>query len=793
MKKIILLLCLIFVSLNGYCYYVDETFTKECDGVNIFFRIISDNEIACYPNYDSGTNNTSCIDWDYTGAVVIPESVEYDSHSFNVTEIAFGAFYLCDISSLTLPSTLKRIESHSIYGCRSLHEITIPQSVTYIAEGAFNANYFGVYEIEDGNNYYCVSDGVLFTKDMKTLLSYPRDYSYLKSYVIPNSVTRIADGAFYSCWLSSITIPSSVTEIGDLAFHYNNYLSSFYIPSSVLSLGDGVCTGYSGITSIEVDPGNPVYTAIDGVVYTKDGDKLMAYPTANTQTNYDIIDGTKEIYSHSFASADNLESITIPNSVSKIGSCAFFSCGNLKSIDIPSSVTELGSQAFDYCQNLTSVYLHSAVPPTVSWYVFGGNENLNVYVPYQHFDAYRNVGYLTRAHIDPAIDWHDNHWTWVFTCIVGVDFTKSPGVEGYIVCSDNGVSGAKSIYAKSSRSSNSSPLKLVKVDKAGPGECVILKVTETGKTYGLATDETAVSHPENLLVGVTETSSVSSTQGSNTNYIFDGENFVELTSTESVTGGLGYLQIPTEKAQALGSNIGLETLLTEYSAYDAQDNSILLSSHNNEFANLNIASRTLHKNGKWNTICVPFDLPIAGSILDGGVARTLANASISENTLTLTFGDAVDTLKAGVPYLIKWTSGDDIVDPTFSCVTIKEDCHPVVFGEGENAVKFIGTYSPVALQKNTTKNLYLGSDNKLYYPTVDDFYVNAFRAYFVLGNDVANSREISVDFGDGLLTGISIKEVGKTTSDKAMYNLAGQRVSKNYKGIVIVNGKKIIK
>ena len=791
MKKIILLLCLIFVSLNGYCQ--DDTFTVNCSGVDILFKKICGDEVECAYNSNSGTNNHCCIDWNYTGEVIIPETVEYGGTTYRVTGIGSSAFAYCDMSSLTLPSTLNYIGSHSISGCRSLHEIRIPRNVTLITEGAFDQNAFVKFEVDEENADYCSVDGVLFTKDLKTLLHYPLGYNFGGIYDIPYGVTRVGDYAFDASQLTSVTIPATVTSIGIWAFHQCSMFSNVFLPGSLTYIGEGACTGRSNIISIDVDPNNPEFAQVDGVVYTKDGNKVIAYPVAKSQTSYSIIEGTKEIYGSAFSSADNLESISIPNTVTKIGSSAFFSCKKLKSVDIPSSVTELGPQAFDYCDNLTSVYLHSAVPPTVSWYVFGGNENLNVYVPYQHFDAYRNVGYLTRAHIDPAIDWHDNHWTWVFTCIVGVDFTKSPGVEGYIVCSDDGGSSAKSIYAKSSRSSNSSPLKLVKVDKAGPGECVILKVAETGKTYGLATDETAVSHPENLLVGVTETSSVSSTQGSNTNYIFDGENFVELTSTESVTGGLGYLQIPTEKAQALGSNIGLETLLTEYSAYDAQDNSTLLSSHNNEFANLNIASRTLHKNGKWNTICVPFDLPIAGSILDGGVARTLANASISENTLTLTFGDAVDTLKAGVPYLIKWTSGDDIVDPTFSCVTIKEDCHPVVFGEGENAVKFIGTYSPVALQKNTTKNLYLGSDNKLYYPTVDDFYVNAFRAYFVLGNDVANSREISVDFGDGLLTGISIKEVGKTTSDKAMYNLAGQRVSKNYKGIVIVNGKKIIK
>jgi hypothetical protein len=71
---------------------------------------------------------------------------------------------------------------------------------------------------------------------------------------------------------------------------------------------------------------------------------------------------------------------------------------------------------------------------------------------------------------------------------------------------------------------------------------------------------------------------------------------------------------------------------------------------------------TLYKDDKWNTICLPFDLVLEGSPLAGATARALTAASISGTTLNLTFGDAVTTLRAGVPYMIKWASGDNIVN-----------------------------------------------------------------------------------------------------------------------------------
>ena len=95
---------------------------------------------------------------------------------------------------------------------------------------------------------------------------------------------------------------------------------------------------------------------------------------------------------------------------------------------------------------------------------------------------------------------------------------------------------------------------------------------------------------------------------------------------------------------------------------NTEDNSTTITGADGYVANVTLAARTLYKDGAWNTLCLPFDVTIAGSPLAGATARALTSASISGTTLTLTFGDAVTTLEAGTPYIIKWTADANYVD-----------------------------------------------------------------------------------------------------------------------------------
>jgi len=153
-----------------------------------------------------------------------------------------------------------------------------------------------------------------------------------------------------------------------------------------------------------------------------------------------------------------------------------------------------------------------------------------------------------------------------------------------------------------------------------------------------------------------------------------------------------------------------------------------------------LQDRTLYKDNGWNTLCLPFNVTIAGSVLDGdGVeAKAVESASVNGSTLNLTFGDAVDELLAGVPYIIKWSSAANIENPQFNNVTFSNVHNDYDNGEenGDARVRFIGTYATKVFEAENQNILLMGAENKLYYPDgTSASQAHAFHAYFMIGGD----------------------------------------------------------
>ena len=177
---------------------------------------------------------------------------------------------------------------------------------------------------------------------------------------------------------------------------------------------------------------------------------------------------------------------------------------------------------------------------------------------------------------------------------------------------------------------------------------------------------------------------------------------------------------------------------------DKTDNGSVISELDGATVDVTLTGCTFYKDGAWNTVCLPFNLTLAGSPLDGAVARPLTGASISGSSLNLTFGDAVTELKAGTPYIIKWASGDNIVNPKFNGVTIDATDRSFDNGAGGDArVRFIGVYRSIAFDGEDKSVLLLGGGNALYHP-VGGAGVGALRAYFKIG-DSATKASVSAD------------------------------------------------
>lgn len=204
--------------------------------------IVTYKEYESYPNY----NYIS----DYTGTIVIPESVTYNDKTYRVTKIGAHAFDNSDVVSVTIPNRVESINDYAFQNCSSLtsvsipnslssigdyafrnccnlSSVTIPNSITSMGESALQGCYFASSSfinnssLASNNNWGATlceeetSDGLLISSG-----SIIKCRTWATSVTIPNGVTKIGSNAFSGCsGLTSVTIPNSVTTIGQYAFY----------------------------------------------------------------------------------------------------------------------------------------------------------------------------------------------------------------------------------------------------------------------------------------------------------------------------------------------------------------------------------------------------------------------------------------------------------------------------------------------------------------------------------------------------------------------------------------------
>ncbi|MBQ8065313.1 MAG: hypothetical protein IJ200_06620 [Prevotella sp.] len=248
--------------------------------------------------------------------------------------------------------------------------------------------------------------------------------------------------------------------------------------------------------------------------------------------------------------------------------------------------------------------------------------------------------------------------------------------------------------------------------------------------------------------------------------------------------------LPVDETIALLNNASNEATLDNYRGRKMK--SVVLS------------GRTLYVDGSWNTLCLPFDISetdLNTKLFNPSALKTLSGSDYDSETgtLTLNFADAT-SIEAGRPYLIKWTKSGEWTNPIFNYVTISDNQKTAT----TDYVDFIGSFSPVSLEADDRSVLYLGADNKLYYPSAA-MTVGACRAVFQLHNGLtagdlasgANARRFVLNFGDGdESTGIlSLSADSKDSKDNAAwYTLDGRRLTgkPTTKGLYINNGKKVV-
>ena len=269
----------------------------------------------------------------------------------SVTSIGNYVFDKCtSLTEVIIPSSVTSIGESAFAGCTSLAEVTIPASVTSINKSAFNgcSALASITVADDNISYSSSEDGVLFDKDKTQLIIYPFGKKS-KNYTVPDTVTSIADRAFYGCTsLAEVTISSSVTSIGNSAFYGCTSLASVTIPESVATIGESAFSGCTALISVTI----PASVTTIGT---------QAFYGCTALASVTIPSNVKSIGESTFEGCTSLAEVTIPSSVTRIDNSAFCDCASLTEVTIPSSVTSIGDYAFSDCTALISVTIPASV------------------------------------------------------------------------------------------------------------------------------------------------------------------------------------------------------------------------------------------------------------------------------------------------------------------------------------------------------------------------------------------------------------------------------------------------
>jgi hypothetical protein len=237
-----------------------------------------------------------CVPSTKTGHYDVPDGV---------ITIDTGAFSNSQLTEVSLPATVKKVDFFAFESCPALTTIMMDNKST-----------------GNGKNLSTV-DGVLYSKNMKTLVYYPEGKK---------------DTAF--------TIPEGVTTItGNSQYLNNAYLSRVSLPDSLKATGNCV-SECPNLEEIAVSATNRRYMTVDGVLFSKDMKTLLTYPAKKTTVNYTVPSSVKKIETDAFRNAELLQSLILQEGVTTIGSLAFTSCCGLKEMILPNTIKSIGFCAF---------------------------------------------------------------------------------------------------------------------------------------------------------------------------------------------------------------------------------------------------------------------------------------------------------------------------------------------------------------------------------------------------------------------------------------------------------------
>ena len=299
---------------------IGDRVTNVGDGAFLLFTKLNKVTLGNSIEYIGARAFDSCIN---LTTVNLPPNLKY------IGAAAFNNALLHSADGFILPEGLIYLGESAFYSAFKESFVSIPESLTAIGKGALANCYVEAFKVADANQNYKTIDGILYDKNLTTLINYP---------ALKNS--------------KIFEIPDTIKTIKQDAIETTNNLEKIIISKNVETIEEKSIFWNYGLSYIDVSTDNINYMSVDGVLYSKDGKHLIAYPAASDRDVYTTLDTTEEVQSYAISSAKNLKKLYITEGVKSLNWGAIDSCSNLEELHLPKSLNKIDQYALEYNHNL---------------------------------------------------------------------------------------------------------------------------------------------------------------------------------------------------------------------------------------------------------------------------------------------------------------------------------------------------------------------------------------------------------------------------------------------------------
>ena len=414
MKKTLLLFVFALAAATGYAKEGMCDFIHLVDG--IYYQYIDG---AAWVSRKAHYGYEDEIIWDnncYSGQLVIPEKVE----GYTVVGILDAAFdRSVDLTSVTIPSTIKTIGGYAFYHTEGLTSITIPATVNSLGEYCFTGSGLKKITFEDGDKPLTLDKGssayngdgmfafsnvpdleevylgrVIETKwepfyANRTLkqvtlgstvkeipLAWFQHDTALQTVKATTSLKSIGKDSFKNCEALTVFKADGLEEIGEDAFSQCTSLKAITLAGTLKTIGPGVFYGTTALTELtipasvtSIGEGAFKYSGLKKLTFA-DGDQILQMGKGGTGNesmfSYKKVEFLEEVYigrniqltggdGDLFYSLRGLKKVTFGDVCTEVPDGWFSQCTGLKEVHLGQNITRIGNRAFKNCEELSNL------------------------------------------------------------------------------------------------------------------------------------------------------------------------------------------------------------------------------------------------------------------------------------------------------------------------------------------------------------------------------------------------------------------------------------------------------